>query len=185
MSNLAFNAAPIDFGKNDKLDTKIDNMKKSKLNKNLLMNLTSNKEAENNIDDIHNNTAQRLKEENESTLADFYNEERKNDLKRELEFTKHDKNMIGQKQSDKGAYLISNNLNVNKINGVARNQSSTLQDGSNQALMKKLNYIIDLFEDQKEIKTNQKNEEIVMYCFLGVFVIYVLDSFVYIGKYSR
>lgn len=179
MSNLAFNAAPIDFGKNDKLDSKIDMVKKSKLNKNLLMNLTSNKEIESSIEDIHNNTAQRLKEENDSTLADFYNEERKNDLKRELEFTKHNKNMTS---SDKGAYLISNNLNVNKINGIAKHQG---QEGSNQELMKKLNYIIDLFEDQKEIKTNQKNEEIVMYCFLGVFVIYVLDSFVYIGKYSR
>ena len=44
MSNLAFNAAPIDFGKNDKLDSKIDMVKKSKLNKNLLMNLSSIKE---------------------------------------------------------------------------------------------------------------------------------------------
>jgi len=185
MSNLAFNAAPIDFGKNEKLDSKIDVMRKSKLNKNLLMNMTSNKESESNIEDIHNNTARRLKEENESTLADFYNEERNNDLKRELEFTKHNKNMIAQNQANKGAYLISNNLNVNKINGVSKDQDSNVQHGSNQELMKKLNYIIDLFEDQKEIKTNQKNEEIVMYCFLGVFVIYVLDSFVYIGKYSR
>ena len=183
MSNLAFNAAPIDFGKNEKLDSKIDMMKKSKLNKNLLMNLTSNKEAESNIENIHNDSTQQLKEENESTLADFYNEERKNDLKRELEFTKHNKHMGRQNSNNKGAYLISNNLNVDKINGISKTQSQ--EEGSNQELMKKLNYIIDLFEDQKEIKTNQKNEEIVMYCFLGVFVIYVLDSFVYIGKYSR
>ena len=35
--------------------------------------------------------------------------------------------------------------------------------------------IIELFEDQKEIKTGQKNEEIILYCFLGVFVIYIMD----------
>jgi len=42
-----------------------------------------------------------------------------------------------------------------------------------------------MFEEQKEIRTNQKNEEVILYCFLGIFVIYVLDSFVYIGKYKR
>ena len=56
---------------------------------------------------------------------------------------------------------------------------------NNQEILNKLDYIINSFEEQKEIKTNQKNEEVVLYCFLGVFVIYVLDSFVYIGKYSR
>ena len=56
---------------------------------------------------------------------------------------------------------------------------------NNQEILQKLNYIINSFEEQKEIKTNQKNEEVVLYCFLGIFVIYVLDSFVYIGKYSR
>ena len=52
-------------------------------------------------------------------------------------------------------------------------------------MLNKLNSILEMFEDQKEIKTGQKNEEIVLYCFLGVFVIYILDSFVNIGKYSR
>ena len=52
-------------------------------------------------------------------------------------------------------------------------------------MLHKLNNIIELFEDQKEIKTGQKNEEIVLYCFLGVFIIYIMDSFVNIGKYSR
>ena len=42
-----------------------------------------------------------------------------------------------------------------------------------------------MFEEQKHTKTTQKNEEIVLYCFLGFFMIYVLDSFVKIGKYSR
>ena len=42
-----------------------------------------------------------------------------------------------------------------------------------------------MFEEQKEIKTNKKNEEIILYCFLGIFMIYVMDSFVSIGKYKR
>jgi hypothetical protein len=55
----------------------------------------------------------------------------------------------------------------------------------NDILLSKLNHIIQMFEEQKDIRTNQKNEEVVLYCFLGIFVIYVLDSFVYIGKYKR
>jgi hypothetical protein len=56
---------------------------------------------------------------------------------------------------------------------------------TNQELLNKMNKILEMFEDQKEIKTGQKNEEIVLYCFLGVFIIYIMDSFVNIGRYSR
>ena len=56
---------------------------------------------------------------------------------------------------------------------------------NNQDLLDKMNQILEMFEDQKEIKTGQKNEEIVLYCFLGVFIIYIMDSFVNIGRYSR
>jgi hypothetical protein len=56
---------------------------------------------------------------------------------------------------------------------------------SNQEMLEKMNKILEMFEDQKEIKTNQKNEEIVLYCFLGIFTIYVLDSFARTGKYIR
>jgi hypothetical protein len=52
-------------------------------------------------------------------------------------------------------------------------------------LLIKMNHILELLEQQKEIKTNQKNEEIVLYCFLGLFILYIIDSFVSIGKYSR
>lgn len=52
-------------------------------------------------------------------------------------------------------------------------------------LLVKVNHILELLEQQKEIKTNQKNEEIILYCFLGLFILYIIDSFVSIGKYSR
>jgi hypothetical protein len=65
------------------------------------------------------------------------------------------------------------------------NETLPIPKSSNSEMLHKLNNIIELFEDQKEIKTGQKNEEIILYCFLGVFVIYIMDSFVSIGKYSR
>ena len=52
-------------------------------------------------------------------------------------------------------------------------------------LERKLNYMIHLLEDQKDERVEGITEEIVLYCFLGVFIIFVLDSFAKVGKYVR
>jgi len=52
-------------------------------------------------------------------------------------------------------------------------------------LMEKLNYVISMLEDQQDEKVNTVTEEVVLYCFLGVFIIYVIDSFAKVGKYIR
>ena len=51
-------------------------------------------------------------------------------------------------------------------------------------LMKKLNYMIHLLEEQQDEKTENVTEELVLYLFLGVFVIFVCDSFARAGKYK-
>ena len=51
--------------------------------------------------------------------------------------------------------------------------------------MTKLNYMIHLLEENKDEKTNNVTEELVLYMFLGVFVIFVVDSFARAGKYTR
>ena len=96
-----------------------------------------------------------LKVENDTELSNFYKSEETNNVP----------------PSVKENYLL--------ING------GTPTKPTNNEMLTKLNNILELFEDQKEIRTGQKNEEIVLYCFLGVFVIYIMDSFVNIGKYSR
>ena len=52
-------------------------------------------------------------------------------------------------------------------------------------LMEKLNYMIYLLEEQRDEKTGQITEELILYVFLGVFTLFVLDSFVKHGKYTR
>lgn len=52
-------------------------------------------------------------------------------------------------------------------------------------LMEKLNYMIHLLEQQQMEKTDNVTEEFILYTFLGVFVIYVIDSFSRNGKYVR
>lgn len=58
-------------------------------------------------------------------------------------------------------------------------------DHKESQLLEKLNYMIYLLEEQKDEKTGQVTEELILYVFLGVFVLFVLDSFFKTGKYSR
>lgn len=57
--------------------------------------------------------------------------------------------------------------------------------GGNKELLEKLNYMIHLLEDQQEEKTGHVTEEIILYSFLGVFLIFIIDSFARAGKYVR
>ena len=52
-------------------------------------------------------------------------------------------------------------------------------------LLQKLDHIIQLLENQQDEKTGHVTEELVLYCFLGVFIIFIVDSFARAGKYVR
>ena len=52
-------------------------------------------------------------------------------------------------------------------------------------LLEKLNYMIHLLEEQKDEKTGHVMEEVILYSFLGVFMIFIVDSFARAGKYTR
>ncbi len=52
-------------------------------------------------------------------------------------------------------------------------------------LIDKLNYMINLLEEKKDEKTNNVTEEVILYSFLGIFIIFVVDGFARVGKYTR
>jgi hypothetical protein len=54
-----------------------------------------------------------------------------------------------------------------------------------EELLEKMNHIIHMLEEQQDEKTGNVTEELILYCFLGVFVIFVVDSFARAGKYVR
>jgi hypothetical protein len=56
---------------------------------------------------------------------------------------------------------------------------------TNDVLIEKLNYMINLLEQQQDDKTNNVTEEVILYCFLGIFIIFIVDSFARVGKYVR
>ena len=95
-------------------------------------------------------------------------------------------------KSFKPNYKIDNNL-INSSNtqlaytreSKNNNTTNNLNIENKEELLQKLNYIIYTLDKQKDIKSDQKIEELLLYSFLGMFIIYVLDSFTKIGKYKR
>jgi hypothetical protein len=52
-------------------------------------------------------------------------------------------------------------------------------------LLTKLNQVIYLLEEQQNEKTGHVTEELILYSFLGIFIIFIVDSFARVGKYVR
>lgn len=75
--------------------------------------------------------------------------------------------------------FFSENYNKEKI---VENMTENIK---NNSLEEKVNYLIELLEKQNERKTEYVTEEIVLYLFLGVFIIYTVDSFTRVTKYRR
>lgn len=86
---------------------------------------------------------------------------------------------------------LSPTYNPNKPLPVPNNGSDikisdyTSNNSNNDVLLNKLNYMINLLENQQDERTNNVTEEVVLYSFLGVFIIFVVDSFARVGKYVR
>jgi hypothetical protein len=57
--------------------------------------------------------------------------------------------------------------------------------GHSDNVMEKLNYMINLLEENHDERTGNVTEEVVLYSFLGIFIIFIADSFARVGKYTR
>jgi hypothetical protein len=75
---------------------------------------------------------------------------------------------------------------VNKLHYTNMDKSNTYGLGSgNDVLLNKINYMINLLEEQQDERTNNVTEEVILYSFLGIFIIFLVDSFARVGKYTR
>ena len=90
----------------------------------------------------------------------------------------------------------SNRQNVNKpyynttaygtpATAYGTHQQTNQTTGEQDLLLQKLNYMIHLLEEKQDEKTNHVMEEVILYSFLGIFIIFVVDSFARVGKYVR
>lgn len=91
---------------------------------------------------------------------------------------------LQNKISKKHPYYRNPNYNYNENN---ENNISSFNSNINEnnLLMQKLNYMINLLEEKQDEKTNNVTEEVVLYSFLGIFIIFIVDSFAKMGKYVR
>ena len=88
-----------------------------------------------------------------------------------------------EKTNDYYKNLFSNSSKNNYYN--SNQQLEQLESNNYSILLNKLNYMIHLLEENKDEKTNNVIEEVVLYSFLGIFIIFLVDSFTKVGKYVR
>ena len=94
----------------------------------------------------------------------------------------NENNMSNDKSIDTEEYSKLDNLsNAQYYKQMAApyftNTSNSINDITDNKVVDKLNYLIHLMEEQKDEKTQNVTEELILYSFLGVFVIFVVDSF--------
>lgn len=144
-----------------------------------------------------NHTLKNKKRENKKVLdvldAIDNSSDDENDFMEQNTREQIDYNDYNPKTDDDISREAFNNLDTNQseeyykqfvpyYNELANNQEVS---GSKDVLLEKLNYMIHLLEEQQDEKTGHITEELILYCFLGVFMIFIVDSFARAGKYIR
>ena len=135
------------------------------------------------------------------SFSNYENFETK-DLKEYLNNDKNDDkkdNNIGDLQRKQAEYLFrannlrddtqdSNNKQLQSVpdeNDYIPTDNLALKHEKPDGTLEKLNHIIHLLEQQQDEKTETVMEELILYLFLGFFIIYIIDSFFRAGKYYR
>jgi hypothetical protein len=95
-------------------------------------------------------------------------------------------------EMNKGHYTTEVSPNVQQTNSlydfgrhINHNYSNTEYQGVDRMTHEKINYIIHMLEQNRQLRTENITEEMIMYFFLGFFVLYISENFVKMGKYTR
>ena len=113
--------------------------------------------------------------------------------KSEIDLQKLESNYMNDEEVEKyyknlipGSSLMTELNNIKKYTNQNQNQNQNQsQNYINDPVIDKLNYIINLLEENQDQRTNNVTEEVILYSFLGVFIIFVVDGFTRVGKYVR
>jgi len=109
-----------------------------------------------------------------------------NDSKSSVQYSANNSSSTGlsnyQRSYEPPAQLAQKPYYANMGIGNAIGTGSSIGDNR---IMEKINYMIHLLEEQGHERTNNITEEFILYTFLGVFIIFVVDSFSRSGKYTR
>jgi len=173
MTSLAFNAAPIEAYDTFLSNTPIESKKNDK-SRNTSRNTSSK------VDTMRKQIGIQGMD-NTDDLADFIPLERNHStLKKETSVHPEPDAPVSVEQFNTMPSLATEDY----YNTVVP-YYDTSKSVSNPDLTNKLEYLIHLLEEQRDIKRGTVTEELILYTFLGIFIIFVLDSFVKVGKYTR
>jgi len=184
--SLAMSAAPFHSNETKKPYNKtIKNNSSSKVT-NALNTLHAFNEEDDNLSNFNPPPPPTIqkKPENETKSFNPYKNEVQENFNEKMELNNLESNFLTQeKANDYYKNLFSNtNNNIPKYN---YQQLDQLETTNYNVLLNKLNYMIHLLEENKDEKTNNVIEEVVLYSFLGIFIIFLVDSFTKVGKYVR
>lgn len=180
---MALNFSEIDWSekKNKKVGSKNNFTRKRRFN-----NKIKNEKVENFL-----NSMEGLENSDESNLADFNPPPQpeltqQNQKDEAVEENENEDNMVQQESyNNLTNSAVTNEYYKQFIPYFTQANNSPNLHGSKDLLLEKLNYMIHMLEEQKDVKNGNTTEELILYLFLGVFVIFVVDSFARAGKYTR
>ena len=101
---------------------------------------------------------------------------------------KQQQKYLREQQKHFNSQYIPNSDNTSASHNVpyySKLANSQEVSGNSDELMNKLNYVVHMLEEQQDERTGNVTEELILYMFLGVFVIFVVDSFARVSKYTR
>ena len=159
---------------------------------NMNNNLTNNESDE--LEDFNPPSYPAIQEPKKIVKENFTFDNMKSELLRNSD--QEEEQLQNKKQNDNPVnkenfqQLPANNLQqyyekYNAYLNSENNYNKQYMSVSNEELLKKIDNILFLLEEQRETRTNYVTEELILYVFLGIFLIYLVDSFVKVGKYIR
>ena len=177
---LAFNAAPFDTNDDGKSSTY-----QSESNHNKTIKRSFN--VPNKIDTMKQHLVLQSIDAEDSGLVDFNPPARPTSIGAVRTEERSNEDTVAPQES---TYMINKGISVKLADSNYKEQYASPYAGrqtfdTDRAFVSKLEYMIHMLEEQREIKTGSATEEVILYSFLGVFIIFVLDSFARAGRYTR
>jgi hypothetical protein len=190
MSSLAFYAAPID---NNDISTGNTQIEKKKISRNKTLKKKNSNSSESEhvkamMDTIHKNAHE---DENEKYMGNFSPPPLPDSAGDEKIDSKETPIQSYSEQDLPVCLEAFNTLESSQSDDYYKNVvpsysgMNTPSQTQNDDLLNKLDQILHLLEEQNNERTGHVTEEIILYSFLGIFIIFVVDSFARVGKYVR
>jgi hypothetical protein len=140
---------------------------------------------------LSSNTTSEPNDVNQGSTYNVYSEDHNQNAAEDYykRFIPNYESMYSTTPNNMPAYKFSNSTRSQMSNGGLMSNGGPMSNSgpmsSQDILIEKLNYMIHLLEEQQDERTNTVTEEVVLYSFLGVFIIFIVDAFSRVGKYTR